>query len=50
MQVKVIIDCENCLTRREEILKEGTNKVSGCNCPYPYGDDGGTITVKTDRS
>jgi hypothetical protein len=49
MKVIVIIDCADCQTRQEHELHEGTNIVPSCGCPYPHGDDGGTVVVTTEK-
>lgn len=50
MKIIAIIKCDSCCTLKEIELKEGENVVHGCGCPYPYGEDGGKVTIETKHS
>lgn len=50
MKIIATIDCESCGTFEKIELKEGVNSIHSCKCGNYYGDEGGKVTVETDRS
>lgn len=49
MKIVAIIECDSCCTYEEIVLKEGENNVSSCQCGNYYGDEGGRVSVKSDK-